>query len=183
MPKQVFASRKDEAVKRSLTPTFALLTILFAVAAPKFAIILDTVVSMLDGLAAEPYYNYEAPRRSKWIPRWISNDIGPIGLEMAVFCGSPTSAEIMKPIGISSRSVKKPLFRHQSHGSARVHDQPHVKTEAAAGGGRKASLYMGLVMRTQSPMRLRASGRPAALAHQGVRNLVRNPLETSKNQL
>ncbi len=123
-----------------------------------------------------------APRRSKWIPRWISNDIGPIGLEMAVFCGSPTSAEIMKPIGISSRSVKKPLFRHQSHGSGRVHDQPHVKTEAAAGGGRKASLYMGLVMRTQSPMRLRASGRPAALAHQGVRNLVRNPLETSKNR-
>ncbi len=73
------------------------------------------------------------------------------------------------------------MFRHQSHGGARAHDQPHVKTEAAAGGGRKASLYLGLVMRTQSPMSLRATGGPAAVAHHGSRNLVRNPLETSKN--
>ncbi len=111
----------------------------------------------------------------------MSNDRGPIGLEMAEFCGSPTSAEITKPTEKSSRSVKKPMFRHQSHGGARALDQPHVKTEAAAGGGRKASLYMGLVMRTESPTRLGASGSPAALAHHGGRNLVRNPLETSKN--
>ncbi len=121
-------------------------------------------------------------RRSKWNLGPTSNDGGPIGLEMAEFCGSPTSAETIKPSGKSSRSVKKPMFGHQSHGGARAHDQPHVKTEAAAGGGRKASLYMGLVMRTQSPMRLRAWGSLAILAHHGRRNLVWNPLETSKNQ-
>ncbi len=78
---------------------------------------------------------------------------------------------------------KKPILRHHSHGGARAHDQTHVKTEAAAGGGRKASLYMGLIMRTESPTRLGASGSPAALAHHGGRNLVRNPFETSKNHL
>ena len=34
-----------------------------------------------------------------------------------------------------------------------MHEQPHVKAEAAAGGGRKASLYMGLLVRTPSPTR------------------------------
>ncbi len=87
----------------------------------------------------------------------------------------------MKPAEISSQSGKKPMFRHLSHGGARALAQPHVKTEAAAGGGRKASLYMGLGKRTQSPMRLRASGSPAALARHGDRDLVRNPHETSKN--
>ncbi len=74
------------------------------------------------------------------------------------------------------------MFRDLSHGGARALAQPHVKTEAAVGGGRKASLYMGLGKRTQSPMRRRASGSPAALARHGERDLVRNPLETSKNQ-
>ena len=38
-----------------------------------------------------------ALRRFKWILRWISNDSGQIGHGMAEFCGSPTSAEIIKP--------------------------------------------------------------------------------------
>ena len=42
---------------------------------------------------------------------------------------------------------------------------------------------MGLGKRTQSPMRLRASGSPAALARHDDRDLVWNPLETSKNRL
>ncbi len=82
----------------------------------------------------------------------------------------------MKPAEISSQSGKKPMFRDLSHGGDRALAQPHVKTEAAAGGGRKASLYMGLGKRTQSP-----TGSPAALARHGDRDLVRNPLETSKN--
>ena len=63
----------------------------------------------------------------------------------------------MKPAEISSQSGKKPMFRHQFHGGARALAQPHVKTEAAGGGGRKARLYKRLVVRTQSPMRLMAS--------------------------
>ena len=70
---------------------------------------------------------------------------------------------------------------HQSHGGARAHEQPHVKTEAAAGGGRRASLYMRLAMRAQSPVRSTALPSPAACAKHQSRNPVPNPLATSKN--
>ncbi len=59
----------------------------------------------------------------------------------------------MKPAEISSQSGKKPMFRHLSYGGARALAQPHVKTEAAAGGGRKASLYPEIASLTLSPLR------------------------------
>ena len=38
------------------------------------------------------------------------------------------------------------IFPHRPHGEREPQDQAHVKTATAEGGGRKASLYMGLVL-------------------------------------
>ena len=41
------------------------------------------------GFGKPPKEHQLAPRRFKWIPRWISNDSGQIGIKMAESCGSP----------------------------------------------------------------------------------------------
>jgi len=73
------------------------------------------------------------------------------------------------------------MFGYQADGGDRTHDQPHVKTEAAGGGGRKTSLYPGLVVRTGSPVSLLAWQEGAARAQPPRRYLVMNPFETSKS--
>ena len=62
-----------------------------------------------------------------------------------------------------------------------THDQPHVKAEAATGGGRKATLYKGLVICTQSPTGLMAWQNRVTRAQPPGLNLVEIPFETSKN--
>jgi len=92
-----------------------------------------------------------------------------------------TQARTVKPSGRGSRSIKRSTFGYQAHGDYRTYDQLHVKTEAARGGGRKASLYMELVMRTGSPVSLLAWQEGAARARPPGRYLVMIPFETSKN--
>ena len=79
-----------------------------------------------------------------------------------------TQFRIPTPPGGGCRSIEGPVFRRRAHGGHRTHDQVHVKTEAAGGGVRKASLYKGLVVGTQSPMRLMASRNRVAQPTAGI---------------
>ena len=64
----------------------------------------------------------------------MSNGKGRIGLETVEFCDPPTSVEITEPAERISRSVKKPVFRHQFHGNA------HRITHELEGFGQSCSL-------------------------------------------
>ena len=75
------------------------------------------------------------------------------------------------------------MFWHEVHDGVNALDQAHVKTENAVGGGGEVSPNMGLVMRTSSVRRLTASPNPTAPGQHRGQDLVRNPLETSKNQI
>ena len=101
----------------------------------------------------------------------------------AEFCSFQKVARLAKPPIESSLSVMKPISCHQSHGGHRSHERPHVKAIAAVGGGRKASLYMGPLMRTSSPMRLGLPKHHAAHRNIPRQNLLRFHLKRQGTQL
>ncbi len=120
---------------------------------------------------------FMAPRRSKWNLAQANICKRRHVAKMAEFCGFQKVTRLAKPPIESSLSVMKPISCHQIHGGPGSHERPHVKAVAAVGDGRKASLYMGLVMRTSSPVRL---GLPKHHpAHRNIRrqNLLRFHLE------
>ena len=67
--------------------------------------------------------------------------------EMAEFRGFHGVSMMKNLLGKVSAQSTSLGFRHESHGGHRAHEQARVKTEAANGGGRKASLYTGSSMR------------------------------------
>ncbi len=67
--------------------------------------------------------------------------------EMVEFCGFHGVSMMKNLLGKVSPQSTSLCFRHESHGGHGAHEQARIKTKAANGSGRKASLYMGLGMR------------------------------------
>ncbi len=126
-----------------------------------------------------------APRRFEWNSAQANICKRRHVAKMAKFYGFQKVTRLARPPIESSLSVMKPISCHQSHGGHGSHDQPHVKAVAAVGGGRKASLYMGLVMRPSSPVRLGLAKHHPAHRNIPRRNLLRFHLKRRRtsNQL
>ena len=63
---------------------------------------------------------------------------------MAEFCGFHGVSMMKNLLGKVSPQSTSLCFRHESHGGHGAHEQARIKTKAANGSGRKASLYRGL---------------------------------------
>ncbi len=102
---------------------------------------------------------------------------------MVEICGLHGVSMMKNLLGKVSPQSTSIGFRHESHGGHRAHEQARVKTEAANGGGRKASLYTGLGMRHRLFHEI--DGANPSLTAAQIRNSesMAIPLQKSKNQI